>query len=504
MLFPSPSKENQRQKCLEGHVHLPLARIDSYVSKDGAIPLFSSFPGQSAGTALAHAGTRRRSSARRWRWSTLFGWTARFLVFAIVMFWSICKASRSTKQASGGIARRLSYGTRGGDEEMARIVEQCIEMEEDLGISASRSPSPLNTEPSAKIARLVSMLSEAATAYERMTAVVSTSYDPSTVAASYYQEEENSSQQALGCPYFFQHESALEMLPHTSSLLTPIGNSETSPAPNLWPYTCRTMIPGATGTQGGQGTASATLDNTGKPHFEPSTSLSLEMPPPLGGRTNLQGHSNILQHPYVSRPVLESNVVPRLVQPAVIFRRVHATSISFYELHRLRNLFAKERLNQQDADLLVGSIENLAARYWSIAQRGMQRTSPAFANATLGAYFLAFDFIVRAIEVLGDSMQLSAWWGKFVSAFKIDYSLFPERRHCRVSTKFQRELANRLLGALKIYITGRAPPAEDVVELKRMLFFSPHAPPVFKNAQFEEFRDQDDDFSCKIARLFHI
>lgn len=387
---------------------------------------------------------------------------------------------------------------------MARIVEQCLEMEEDLGISASRSPSPLNTEPSAKIARLVSMLSEAATAYERMTAVVSMSYDPSTVATSYYQEEENSFQQALGCPYFFQHESALEMFPHTSSWLTPIGNNETSPAPNLRPYACLTMIPGATGTQGGQGTASTTLDNTGMPHCEPSTSSSLETPPPPGGRTKLQEHLDMLQHPYVNLPVLESNVVPRLVQPAVIFRQVHATTLSYYELHNLRNLFAKEKLNQQEADVLVGTIENLAARFWSMAQRGFEKTSPTFANATLGAYFLAFDFIVRAIQVLGDSMQLSAWWGKFVSAFKIDYRPFPQRRHCRVSTRFQRELANRLLGALKIYTTGRTPPPEDVVELKRMLFFSPHSPPVFKSPQWEEWREEDDDFSCKIARLFHI
>ncbi|CDJ68433.1 hypothetical protein, conserved [Eimeria necatrix] len=422
---------------------------------------------QAAKTVAAHADKHKSiSRTRRRNRPLLVSLVSTVSLVAIIMLWYLCKAFRSTKQASGDTTRRLSYkATQEDGDEMSRILEQCLEMEEDLGIFFSRPQSPLGTEPPAKIAKLVSMLSKAATQHERMVKVASTSHETST--------------------------RSVKILPYSSSLQAFTGNNEAIPAPNLQPCRCVTMTSGSTGAQGGQETASTTLDNAGKPHCGRRTSSSLETPPSTGGKSEPNKQRNKLEHPYVRLPVLESDVIPRMVQPTLVFRPDHANTLSYSELHTLRNLFAKEKLNQHDADTLVVELENLASRFWCLAQRGFEKTSPTFASATLGGYFLAFDFIVRANEVLGDSMQLSAWWGKFISAFETDYSFTPPSKFSRIATRFHGKLAARLLDALRIYKSGKRPPVDDVIEIKRMLLFSPHSSPLFKDIQWDTWRADD-------------
>ncbi|CDI87846.1 hypothetical protein EPH_0064470 [Eimeria praecox] len=134
---------------------------------------------------------------------------------------------------------------------------------------------------------------------------------------------------------------------------------------------------------------------------------------------------------------------------------------------RIRSLFAKEWLTAKDADALVMEAEQLVN--YASARLGKQqiRCTANYLVAKLSSLFMVFDHLVCIIELLGDKMNTDSWWPEFVQKFRIDYR-FPEAARTK-KTEMLNKLVNRLTSALAIYKTGRRPPLEDVVELKRAI-----------------------------------
>ncbi|CDJ33531.1 uncharacterized protein EMH_0016430 [Eimeria mitis] len=208
---------------------------------------------------------------------------------------------------------------------------------------------------------------------------------------------------------------------------------------------------------------------------------------PEGLREILQT-GDIRKHPYVRLPVLEEDVVPKCIRVSALFSKDQKTFYQYGYLVTVRELLHRRKLSQEDADSLVQTIERLVATSWFKSKKGPTGPSPICIVDTLGMYFLAFDAIICAVELLGDAMQLPLWWEKFTASFTTSFPLASPGSRGREVTRFHIVLARRLSAALEIYKRGMRPPLPEVVTLKKLLFCYPLGRHKFKSLYWAPWR----------------
>ncbi|CDJ51717.1 hypothetical protein EBH_0001620 [Eimeria brunetti] len=196
-----------------------------------------------------------------------------------------------------------------------------------------------------------------------------------------------------------------------------------------------------------------------------------------------------LEHPFVRLPMLEKNVFVRQVSVPKMFNPYRRKGELYLSLLRMRQLLGLRSLKQADVDALVSEVEVLVGAAWCHGMRGFRRHRPMLAAEALGAYVLAFDAAVGALQLLGPRcMQAHLWWPKFVSAFECDLAVSLRPINYQAG-KVYRRMAHRLVHALDVYKQQKRPPPAEVVELKKMIVCFPDAPGDFRDARFDPFRE---------------
>ncbi|CDI85523.1 hypothetical protein, conserved [Eimeria praecox] len=444
------------------------------------------------GDKLNHSRPRSR------KLSFLFLLTAAVPLFATLMMWSVCTVARSRHQAAGNAHRRLSDFGRDMDSEEHSIVDDCLALEAELGIlHPGVGPTPYE-DRSRRIAELVSLLSEAAAEYE------SRQSRQSMLGMDYSSGGFPHGVQARTDGYSGIFQSPVEsgggqqmMLDTPDALLTCEGGYASRNAPEMEPDTW--TLEHADDTDHiereryhlTQQTDSVPRDG----EVSWIASLTAANQSSDGVERRASHPDDLRNHPYVRLPVLEAGVVPRGFNPTAVFGTPRNTIPIVDILLDFRQLFARQTLNQQDTDLLVGLVMKLANNIWLKASATARQFTPLFATVSLGSTFLAMDYLVAAVEVLGDHMKPHVWWEGFANAVDTDYALPEPSQYCRSTTRFNTEVGNQLLEALKIYKERRRPPIGDVIGLKVTLFFSQYAPPLFQDSQWDPWREDQYSFA---------
>ncbi|CDI75089.1 hypothetical protein EPH_0004190 [Eimeria praecox] len=170
-------------------------------------------------------------------------------------------------------------------------------------------------------------------------------------------------------------------------------------------------------------------------------------------------------HPFVRLPKVNPKDVYRSfrAQFALSFRYGRASPMRSYMT--MRSLFAKASLTGEDVEALMTEAELLASYAANRLSQPQRRGKANYLVTKLSSVFMVLDYLVCTIELLGSKMNTGSWWSQFVQKFHTDYR-FPEAGRTRKAEMLNR-LVNRLSSALAIYKTGKRPPLEDVVELKR-------------------------------------
>ncbi|CDJ51672.1 hypothetical protein EBH_0001460 [Eimeria brunetti] len=164
-------------------------------------------------------------------------------------------------------------------------------------------------------------------------------------------------------------------------------------------------------------------------------------------------------------------------------------------LSRLRTLFLKKTLNQEDADAVVSASETLARAAWTEAHLSATILNISFAIESLGKYFLAFDAISCAVKLLGDRMLQHMWWDDFTLAFDTEYAFNEPETGRQRKPRMLANIANRLLAAINTYKGGMRPPSTEVIALKRLLFCSTYAPRDFKEVMWDPWREDEEHYA---------
>ncbi|CDJ32509.1 uncharacterized protein EMH_0044350 [Eimeria mitis] len=470
---------------LESDVFSPLfPHGNGNVDEGAATPL--PYPGSASWRLQARAAHRPSGRTRNLSIFSLLV-VATFPLLTTLLILAACRAGHTNKkQATGMNRRRLAEGGEPMDIDESYIIEQCLALEEELGISPTDPHLPSTSDRSRRIAELASLFSATAAEHEAMYArqvergVQAVHQHAGSITDS------SSGDQLLGSA------SAPE-LPTTSAAAASGGEgSNDAPSavdPDAWADVVSVLSTQPEWKDLDVGTSSGSSETTrGKRKPVPI------QPRPAASDQILMDISVIESHPFVRLPVLEPGVVPKNLFEAGAIGIVQMNTSAQARFLALRRLFAKKTLNQEEADELADAVEELANKTARRARGSVRQTRPLFAASTLGTYFLMFDYLLAAIQVLYTSIKLPPWWKTFINSFDSDYYFSDPNPTCRESARFNTRLANSLIAAIKIYKMGVRPSAHFIIELKRQLFFGKHGPARFRDPQWDPWRADDINF----------
>ncbi|CDJ51674.1 hypothetical protein EBH_0001490 [Eimeria brunetti] len=428
------------------------------------------------------------------KWSFFISLTLTIPLLAILLIWSVCVASHRRVQAAGGVNRRLSDSDGNAEFEEGSILDDCIALEADLGISHAQRQYYMHGDPSQQIASLVSLFSNAAAEFEWNRNVQSTlGGGPSHVSFRGVPDggQRNTGERSARSGRTRDSGGGRELTePAAKRVKFTVSASDTRPElrPEAWIEGAHTadIQQGQEGDPfSSQAAGSGISESVG---LFPAPSAPLAVRPPQVEDRMRYGSTNLDYHPYVRLPVLEPGVVPQPFYPAEVFFQPPTVAIYKGHLVEIRRLLVKQTLNQDDTDMLVRLVTELANSLWFRSSASVRQVRPIFAAVSLGSTFLAMDAVVAVVQLLGRHMKTELWWDKFAAAIDTNYSVELPSQIPRKTTKFHTDLANDLLGALRIYKTGKRPQVDTVIELKLRLFFSPLSPPLFQDALFDPYR----------------
>ncbi|CDJ46862.1 hypothetical protein EBH_0013790 [Eimeria brunetti] len=473
-----PSADLQLQETLK--FSLPLTGTEGLEDTLMASVVYA---GQDTWTRLSNATQRSRSTrSRRQNLPLRIVLASAISVVALLVTLSICKALHSRGRFGGVTPRRLSEDGHGIDEDERSIVESCLDLEEEMGILQQRATSSPGSYLSSQIPEIPSISSEA------------------SAGNGLSPERSNSEKHPLLRKLLkmnrrVQPKDGQLVPPHASSLQAHSEMAElTFRAPSLDPDSWLDSIPsiGIQPEEQGRARDQEWAESLLATDDEPEPGC--ESGPPVSKRRRLGSFSDlrgdISSHPYVRLPVLEDGVVPRDIDASILFDEEQRRLSSHVYLLTIRELFAKEVLSQQDTNILVNAIERLVTTSWLQSRRAPRRNLPVFIVETLGTYLIAFDAIICARQILGDHMQLHLWWEKFANSFNTQFRLIPPRgKDQRQLPAFHRNLANRLMAAMRIYKRGERPPLSEIVNLKTLLFCSPLGNHRLKEPKWDPWRE---------------
>ncbi|CDI75845.1 hypothetical protein EPH_0006420 [Eimeria praecox] len=196
----------------------------------------------------------------------------------------------------------------------------------------------------------------------------------------------------------------------------------------------------------------------------------------------------IREHPYARLPALKEGVhAPLILLSASSFALSSTTSVN-EALLSFRRVFINPVLDQKDANLLGACIRELAIASAPRAKANKRMVRPLHGVVILGRQFLVLDAIVSALHVFRISPASCTWWEAFIDCFNTSYRYGDPTQHMRNSGRVSTDLANRMLAAISIYKQGKRPDPEEIIHIKRILFFSPYAPVRFRESTFDPWR----------------
>ncbi|KAL8448048.1 hypothetical protein Emed_004047 [Eimeria media] len=202
----------------------------------------------------------------------------------------------------------------------------------------------------------------------------------------------------------------------------------------------------------------------------------------LSGQTDIPTPPwNPREHPFTRLPRRAPGAVTRKFIPGGSFHKDFSGKFSSsFLMNVIRELLKEETLDSDELGLLMRTTESLVH---VVATRATLKPPcsirPAHILSRLAWYFLVYDSIVSAKEVLGPSMPLEDWWFAFTNLHETEYNLRP---HYGSDTKSYRVvlhhiyLVNGLSRALSYYKRGIRPPKLMIYTLKKALLCDPDSP----------------------------
>ncbi|KAL8437683.1 hypothetical protein ACSSS7_000760 [Eimeria intestinalis] len=199
-------------------------------------------------------------------------------------------------------------------------------------------------------------------------------------------------------------------------------------------------------------------------------------------------------HPYVRLPPLGPGKLRRRISVRGLRTGpldVNANS-TYGMLSAMRTLLAMREICPVAAEGLLQVVELIVCYARNRIDPGVTARPLTELVNRLGIYFLLFDAILAAYEILGPALEINTWWQDFASRFTIEYPEYddytPPRGQKRIALR-NFLLVRRLQKALRQFKERKRPSNEEIIEIKRQLFFNKRY--TFGHSRWNPWRDDD-------------
>ncbi|KAL8274376.1 hypothetical protein Esti_001698 [Eimeria stiedai] len=458
-----------------GHQELRDAMRLPHESPEVADVALTGFAYNREDTQLAHWAYRRGHQRNPPVARLLTAVVALLLIGVLLAF--ICKRQQSRGSLAGTIQRRLAQAGEGDedlDDELQDVLQGCLEIENEYGFSAL-IPHVEVQEPAAKKARIVSLIQDAFSEYQRAVQSSFSKVQSSTFNTAYEQrggttepsdqEEHLQSFEALWSPdpippwsasqdlesgriiqtldadlwlesipsILEEGEFATEVRPEgraeglgSEELLTAKRESEPqSTGRSVLDDSSISVVEGAPASFLARPAAHSKSERTegeiekaGLERLSHATypAFATATPALWGEGSGSGGPWNKDEHPFTRLPVVRPGAVQRYLHPQRFHSDFGVGFSTFSVLNTIRELYLRPFIGADEAETLMCALETLVyiARAKLRLRSPGRLEAPSYLIEKLSTYFMVYDSLVCGIELFGEKMNLDKWWSEFV------------------------------------------------------------------------------------------
>lgn len=214
---------------------------------------------------------------------------------------------------------------------------------------------------------------------------------------------------------------------------------------------------------------------------QPSTSSASLGPVPLLGQRIIHSFARLprVQPGGPRRPIN--------IEHAITNCFVQCSSVTLFL--KMRALFCKDELDQEDLDEMTATAEQLISFSVLYLSKDIGKSSRVRAVNSLAKRYLTLYYVVCAIKVLGEPVE-NIWWERYVRAIPPHTS----GAYIPVGTRretFHSVLAVDMYNAIRLLKQGVLPSVSDTVNIMRKLFCMDCSPALFKGNSWNPWREAD-------------
>ncbi|CDI86271.1 hypothetical protein, conserved [Eimeria praecox] len=200
-----------------------------------------------------------------------------------------------------------------------------------------------------------------------------------------------------------------------------------------------------------------------------------------------EDNENPPKHPYVRLPKVAQQINIRqtfLRGPEPSFRLPPRLS---FDLAQLRAICKLPWIGQVEVNRLLGVAGRLA-KHGKELMATSPRPYPSEAVETLGRRFLLLDALNAIRKILGNLVQWDDWWKDFTAGIPSDYSRSSPTHRLPLSQELH-QFALELSAAVGKYRNDSPPSDEEVIYLKKKLFFGSTCTRYFRRREWDNWRE---------------
>ena len=163
-----------------------------------------------------------------------------------------------------------------------------------------------------------------------------------------------------------------------------------------------------------------------------------------------------------------------------------------YKLAAVQQIFSKPRLSTHDFHALFGSAYELVSYAAKVLNRKLAGRDAYSVVGPLARRGLVLDSLWGICYVVGTALHKGQWWDKLMAKITVPTAVdqLGVRKgygHARLA------LVKRLVSAIDVCRTGKRPPPQELVEIKRAIFCGPVVHRDFTSPMWEPWRQDDKD-----------
>ena len=204
------------------------------------------------------------------------------------------------------------------------------------------------------------------------------------------------------------------------------------------------------------------------------------------------GSPSSMDHPFCHLPRVLPGEIHRRFNPQRALMPMIAPRYLAPLCLQVHDIFLRETVTPTGVEWVIKLTEEVVSHGIYKQRRPLDRLIPSVAVSMLGRRFLLFELVLSVFQLMGETPS-GPWWETLKNSVPHIYKS-DDRLSSDQPSLFNLKLIQDLSNALEIMKSGRRPPNDQIIYLKRQLFCLPSSPRQFQAPIWNAWREDDARF----------